>query len=135
MKTLQEKLPVFLWKTSPSGDLYYGNTAFSHYSGSNFEEKNLSFYGSGVFSKFSVKFIILQICFEEDIPKLEKSLEISRQKKIAFELKVRLRSKTGIIKWFHISGSPIIDSDGNISNFYGICLVRMCDNLIMKTGC
>jgi hypothetical protein len=67
----------------------------------------------------------IQICFEEDIPKLEKSLQVAREKKSAIDLKIRMKSKKGIFKWFHITGSPIIDGNGSLLSFYGICSVRI----------
>ena len=127
MNTLQEKLSVFLWKSNPSGDLYYGNSGFMHYSGINFQKEKTSLYGPEVICDFPFfnHMNTIQICFEEDIPKLEKSLQVAREKKSAIDLKIRMKSQKGIFKWFHITGSPIIDGNGSLLSFYGICSVRI----------
>lgn len=48
MNTLQEKLPVFLWKSSPAGELYYGNSNFIHFTGFDFAKQPTSFFGAEV---------------------------------------------------------------------------------------
>jgi hypothetical protein len=57
---------------------------------------------------------------------------VSLQKKTPFDLKIRLKSKKGVFKWFHVTGSPILDGNGSIINFYGICTVREYQNPIFN---
>lgn len=110
MSTLQEKLPVSLWKAKPSGELYYGNSSFMSYCGIDFGKKST---------------LLSDLCFSDDRAALEKSLQLSAQKKDPFELKLRLEAKNGIYKWFHVAGSPILDGNGELLNYYGICTVRV----------
>lgn len=48
LKTLQEKLPVLIWKSDPNGELFYGNQQFKEYTGIDFETNKTLFYSDKV---------------------------------------------------------------------------------------
>jgi PAS domain S-box-containing protein len=62
------------------------------------------------------------MCFPADATTFQSLFEDAVAKKIKFETKVRLRSESGIFKWFQIAGSPIIDGNGDLLNYFGICI-------------
>ncbi|KAJ3317004.1 hypothetical protein HDV06_002211 [Boothiomyces sp. JEL0866] len=49
LNTLQEKLPVFIWKSDLHGEIFYGNNSFSKYTGIDFGRESTMFYSEKVF--------------------------------------------------------------------------------------
>ena len=62
------------------------------------------------------------MCFEADIASFKSMFTNAVSKRTKFETKIRLRSASGIYKWFQIAGSPIIDGNGDLLNYFGICI-------------
>jgi PAS domain S-box-containing protein len=62
------------------------------------------------------------MCFPGDATSFKELYIDAVSKKIKFETKARLRSESGIFKWFQIAGSPIIDGNGDLLNYFGICI-------------
>ncbi|KAJ3272576.1 hypothetical protein HDV01_005419 [Terramyces sp. JEL0728] len=108
LNTLQEKLPVFIWKSDPFGELYYGNTNFSQYAGIDISNEKPLMYSE-------------KLCFGQDYELVQEMLERARTKKTVLDFKFRLKSKQAKVRWFHCSGSPILDPNGKLLSFYGLC--------------
>ncbi|KAJ3302566.1 hypothetical protein HDV03_004882 [Kappamyces sp. JEL0829] len=109
MKTLQNSLPILLWKTHADGTIFYVNSNFARYVGTDFENT-------------SQKLASNEICFSEDAKLLTATMETALKKKAPFELKIRMKGRAGAFKWFTIAASPILNGDGVVSSFYGVCI-------------
>ncbi|KAJ3317005.1 hypothetical protein HDV06_002212, partial [Boothiomyces sp. JEL0866] len=108
LNTLQEKLPVFIWKSDPHGEVYYGNKKFVDYCGIQFSSEKTLLYSD-------------KLCFGQDYLIVQEVFERARNKKSVLDFKFRMKSKEGRIRWFHTSGSPILDPNGKLLSFYGLC--------------
>ncbi|KAJ3320223.1 hypothetical protein HDV06_005467 [Boothiomyces sp. JEL0866] len=108
LKTLQEKLPVLIWKSDPNGELFYGNQQFKEYTGIDFGASKTLFYSD-------------KLCFGKDYAILQEAFEKAKAKKSGLDFKFRLKNKEGKIRWFHGSASPILDPNGKLLSFCGVC--------------
>ncbi|KAJ3323776.1 hypothetical protein HDV06_001146 [Boothiomyces sp. JEL0866] len=108
LATLQEKLPIFIWKSDPNGELYFSNLNFKNYSGIDFSITKTLLYSE-------------KLCYEKDYAMVQEAFERAKSKKIGIDFKFRLKSKDGKCRWFNCSGSPITDPNGKLISFYGMC--------------
>ncbi|KAJ3310990.1 hypothetical protein HDV04_004507 [Boothiomyces sp. JEL0838] len=108
LETLQEKLPVLIWKSDPNGELFYGNQQFKEYTGIDFETNKTLFYSD-------------KLCFGKDYAALQEAFEKAKARKSGLDFKFRLKNKDGKIRWFHGSASPILDPNGKLLSFCGVC--------------
>ncbi|KAJ3252162.1 hypothetical protein HK103_001815, partial [Boothiomyces macroporosus] len=61
------------------------------------------------------------LCYEKDYSMVQEAFERTKAKKSVLDFKFRLKGKDGKFRWFHCSGSPIIDTNGKVISFYGLC--------------
>jgi len=107
MTLLPESLPQMVWKVTTNGDVLYANTKFKDYVGA-VEGQALNVFSDKVVHK-------------DDHKQSLATFNLANKEKKEFESKRRLLSAGGYYKKFVTRGTPVINSEGNITCWYGTC--------------
>lgn len=108
LRLITETIPALVWRTTPDGEIDYVNRRVLDYTG-----KALEFFGNTGW---------LQLLHPDDVDSTIRVWRHNTQTGESHQVSYRLRSADGSYRWFDVRGEPLRDSEGQVVQWYGICI-------------
>jgi PAS domain S-box-containing protein len=102
-RELADALPQLVWKTDETGRQTFASSRWKQFTGIDPKDE-----GS-----------FLQIVHPDDLEGISKAWAESLADGDTYKYEVRLKSKTGAYRWFHVHGEPIKDENGRVVKWIG----------------
>jgi PAS domain S-box-containing protein len=107
LRLLVETIPVFLWRTTPEGDIDYVNSRLVGYTGLQRTDLLQSGWASLV---------------HPDDRAADQAWQANCRSGNSHDVTCRIRGMDGEYRWFRVRGEPLRQADGRILNWYGLML-------------
>jgi PAS domain S-box-containing protein len=108
LRLITETIPALVWRTTPDGEIDYVNRRVLEYTG-----KPLQDFGNGQW---------LQLLHPDDVDSTIRIWRDNTHTGNSHQVSYRLRRADGAYRWFDVRGEPLRDSDGQVLQWYGICI-------------
>ncbi|WP_075292009.1 PAS domain-containing protein [Pararhizobium arenae] len=115
LQQLTDTVPALIWCATPDGHPSYINARLQEWTGVSLASGDM--HASKEFTK-----AILDAVHPDDRANWLNSLEEARILGRAFALRYRQRRHDGVYRWIDGKAEPLRDCDGNIIQWYGVCL-------------
>ncbi|BDI28780.1 hypothetical protein CCAX7_008310 [Capsulimonas corticalis] len=105
-RLLAETIPHIVWMTDPGGVMQYLNHRWTDYTGHHFQDASQAQE-------------VAAFIHPEDLPALDAAWAAAAHTLSPFRTEYRLRGADGQYRWFLVHGSPLVDSKGAITRWFG----------------
>ncbi|MBB3445815.1 PAS domain-containing protein [Rhizobium sp. BK379] len=115
LQQMIDTVPALIWCASPAGETSYINKPLMHWTG-------ISLQGNDPVDTRRFATAIIDTIHPEDQTLFQESLSRAFKTGERFALKYRQRRCDGVYRWIDGKAEPLRDADGQIIQWYGVCL-------------